>query len=360
MRRTSLASALVAGIALVVAACGGSAGGSGERSGEFPIHPGAGDRATISGAGSTFAAPMVREWIDQYRRVAPGVSIEYRAVGSVDGLGQLASGEVDFAASELSLTAAGQSGVDADGDGDVVQVPWTAGGVAVAYNLPDLSTLNLSGATLAAIFSGRLDRWDDPTIEAENPGVELPPTAIRVVHRSRPSGTTQVFTEFLRGAAPERWEAGSGPTVAWPSGAAVEDSDAVVATVTRTTGAVGYVEAGHAMRAGLGTARIKNGVGRFVPPTDEGVDSAIAALNPEAPAAYPIATVSYVAFSAVEADVTRQTALRHFVAWALTEGQRHARRVGYSPVPLPVLITAIARVQGTDGARGRQPADGGR
>ena len=356
MRRTSLASALVAVIALLAAACGGSAGGSDERSGEFPIHPGAGDRATISGAGSTFSAPIVREWIDQYRRVAPGVSIEYRPVGSVDGLGQLASGEADFAASELKVAPVGQGGAGAD----VVEVPWTAGGIAVAYNLPGVGTIDLSGATLAAIFSGRLDRWDDPMIRADNQSIRLPSTEIRVVHRSGPSGSTQVFTEFLRGAAPEEWDAGSGPTVRWPSGTAVEDSESVVASVAQAAGAVGYVEVGHAARAGLGIARVRNGVGRFVAPTGQSVSSAIAGLNPEAPAAYPIAAVSYVAFSAVDGDPARQTALRHFLAWALTEGQRVAERLGYAPVPLPLLITAIARVQGTDATRGPQPADGGR
>ena len=349
MPRTSRISALVGGIALLVAACGGPGGGSVNRSGAFPITPGANDRASITGSGSTFAAPIVRKWIDRYRRVAPGVSIEYRAVGSVVGLEQLTSGQVDFAASELALTG-----------GDVIRAPWTAGGVAVAYNLPGLNTLNLSPATLAAIFSGRIARWDDPPIRADNQGMRMPSTEIRVVHRSQPSGTTQVFTDFLERAAPEGWALGSGPSVAWPKGAGVEDSDGVISAVGRATGAVGYVEAGQAARAGLGIASIRNGAGRFVAPTGAGVASAVGGANPEAPAAYPIATVSYVAFSASDVQSARQTALRHFVAWVLTEGQRFADEFGYAPVPLPVLITAIAIVQGGEGQEGRRPADGGR
>ncbi|MDQ4134420.1 MAG: substrate-binding domain-containing protein, partial [Actinomycetota bacterium] len=209
-------------------------------------------------------------------------------------------------------------------------------------------TLNLSPTTLSAIFSGRTTRWDDASIRADNAGARLPSTAIRVVHRSDPSGTTQAFSRFLRDAAPGSWTLGSGPTLSWATGVGADGSDGVVAAVAATSGSVGYVEAGQATRAGLGVAAVENGAGRFVLPTSANVGSAVGGANPEAPEAYPIAALSQVVFSTAGVEGAKRTALRHFVAWTLTEGQRSADRLGYSPVPLPVLVNAIATVQATE------------
>ena len=56
--------------------------------------------------------------------------------------------------------------------------------------------------TLAKIFAGKITKWNDAAIAADNPGVDLPDTDITVAHRSDGSGTTSNFTKYLDGAAP--------------------------------------------------------------------------------------------------------------------------------------------------------------
>ena len=234
------------------------------------------DQATLSGAGATFPATIVQEWIKQYKSVAPGVTINYQAVGSGAGIQQLTSRTVDFAGSDVPLKASEHAATG--GAGNVVQVPWTAGGLAVAYNLAEMKDLRLSPSTLAGIFAGRISRWDDAAIRADNPGIRLPTAGIQVVHRSDGSGTTQVFTEYLKAVAPEVWAFPTGKD--WPAGTTgtgAKGSDGVTAAVKQSPGAIGYSELSFPVQAGLGVAAIRNKAGQYVEPTAAGVSTAIGA-----------------------------------------------------------------------------------
>lgn len=342
----------VVAVILAMAGCGGRAGPSRD----VALTPGERDRATISGAGSTFVAPILQEWIEQYRRVAPGVKVDYRATGSVAGVRQLESDAVDFATSELPLTGPQQA--RAGGMQGLIQLPWIAGGVAVAYNLPNVSGLKLSGTTLAGVFTGEVVAWNDPLILADNPGVALPAAPITAVHRSDPSGTTQAFAGFLERAAPERWPLGSGATVRWPGGTSAEGSDAVVAALKQKAGSVGYVGYAHARDADVSTASVENGAGRFVAPGVEAINGAVSGGTPESPGAYPISMASYVALPSTVKDPSKHTALCHFVEWVLTEGQRSAERRHYAPLPHELLVSALSEVQQLvrdDAAIGQRP-----
>ena len=74
--------------------------------------------------------------------------------------------------------------------------------MVVAYNLPGVSTLNLSGSSLAGVFLGTITKWSDPAIAKDNPGIKLPDTAIAVASRSDGSGTNYVFTDYLAKVSP--------------------------------------------------------------------------------------------------------------------------------------------------------------
>jgi phosphate transport system substrate-binding protein len=348
---------LLVSLALGAGACARAGDTSLDRADRVVTAPGVDDRATLIGAGSTFAAPILQEWISQYRRVAPDVAIDYRAGGSVTGIERLASGSVDFALSELSLADVLAGATETRSP--AVEVPCLAGGVAIAYDLPDVSRLQLSPTTLAAIFSGQITRWDDPSISADNGDRSLPPRDIQVVRRSDASGTTQVFTQFLRAAAPDRWALGAGPTVTWPPSTGAEGSDALIAAVEHTVGAIGYAAANYPMQAGVGTAFIGNGAGRFVAPTPDGVNAAVSRANVEAPGAYPIATVTFLVFSPSGPDEAKSAALRHFVTWVLTEGQRSAERLAYAPMPEHLRAKALTTVLATGQGREQRPIGAG-
>ncbi|MDQ4070875.1 MAG: phosphate ABC transporter substrate-binding protein PstS [Actinomycetota bacterium] len=353
-----LATVLALVVLTAAAACGtddNSARLRAGRSSSGPV-PGAHDSAVLSGAGATFPATLVQEWIKQYGVLARGVTINYQAIGSGAGIQQLTSRTVDFAGSDVPLKP---SEVEATGGpGAVLQVPWTAGGVAVEYNLPGVDGLRLSPETLAGIFAGRITRWNDPVVRADNPGASLPAAGIQVVHRSDGSGTTQVFTDYLRAVRPDIWTYPSGKD--WPAGTAgtgAKGSDGVTAAVKQSVGAIGYAEPSYPKQAGLGVATIRNEADRFVGPTAEAVSAALAsaritpegtlALNfsPVSPEAYPISSPSYLMFYRSMPDQAKETALRNFVEWALTDGQAFAEDLDYAPLPPSVQASALGAVK---------------
>jgi phosphate transport system substrate-binding protein len=349
---------MLVGALVATAACGtddNSERLSRGRTGGAPV-AGADDRATLSGAGATFPATLVQEWIKHYSVLAPRVTVNYQPIGSGAGIQQLTSRTVDFAGSDVPLK---ESEVAATGGpGAVIQVPWTAGGVAVEYNLPGVKELRLSPKALAGIFAGHVTRWNDPAIKADNPDAPLPASGIQVVHRSDGSGTTNVFTDYLKAAAPDIWTFPSGKD--WPAGTAgtgAKGSDGVTAAVKPSIGAIGYAEPSYPKQAGLGVALLRNEAGRFVGPTADAVSAALAAattrpdgtlklnFTPASPEAYPISSASYLMFYASAPDAEKDAALRHFAAWALTEGQRFAEALDYAPLPASVQTAALGAVK---------------
>jgi phosphate transport system substrate-binding protein len=317
---------------------------------------GADDQATLSGAGATFPATLVQEWIKQYRPLAPGVTVNYQPIGSGAGIQQLTSRTVDFAGSDVPLKASEVAATG--GPGAVVQVPWTAGGVAVEYNLPGVADLRLTASVLAGIFAGQITRWNDPAIKADNPRAPLPASGIQVVRRSDGSGTTQVFTDYLTAAAPDIWTFPSGKD--WPAGTpgtGAKGSDGVTAAVKQAVGAIGYAEPSYPKQAGLGIASVRNPAGNFVAPEALAVSAALAEATTNAdgtlaldftPAgrdAYPISSASYLLFYRSNDDAAKDTALKHFAEWALTEGQDLAEGLDYAPLPEPVQVRALGAVR---------------
>ena len=296
----------------------------------------------------------MRAWIDRYKTVAPGVAITYEGAGSAAAIDRFENGQGDFFASDVPLSDVDEATVG--GSDEVVQVPWAAGAVALAYNLPDIGQLRLSADSVAGIFGGRIVRWDDPSIQLDNPGVRLPSLGVQVVFRSDSSGTTNVFTSYLKAAA--GWDLGTGFDVRFPRGSGATGSDGVVAAVKRSSGAIGYVSTAHARQAGLPVALLGNRAGRFVGPTPEAVNAALAGatlrqfgttvkllFTPDSPGAYPLATLSYLLFPRKTSDPAKATALRHFGAWALSDGQRIAEQLGYTPVPRQFQLPALTAVE---------------
>jgi phosphate transport system substrate-binding protein len=315
---------------------------------------GAGDRATLAGGGSTFAATMVDEWARRYRSQAPNVDVRYEAIGSGAGLRRLADGTLDFAVTE-ALMSPGEV-ADAGWEG-AAQVPLVGGGVAVAYNVPGVDGLRLAEDTIARIFSGAISRWDHPAIRRDNPGAQLPSTAVTAVHRSDISGTTLAFTRYLARAGQDVWAAGAGTSIEWPGGRAAAGSTGVVAAIGAVRGSIGYVAAGPARAARLQLASVRNAAGAFVEPAAVAVDSALFGASgskedltlalpdrQESPTAYPITVISHLVFR-LGLPGDKDTALRHFGAWILSEGQRSAARMGFAPLPLPLLVRTLEGLQ---------------
>ena len=319
------------------------------------------DRAALKGAGSTFVYPLVVRWVKEYRHHLAGgirftasnagldddmngVALDYEPVGSLAGLQRLKAGAVDFALSEMPLPPAELS------RGGLIQFPVVLGAVALAANLPAIAPgrLQLGLPLLADILLGRVTRWDDPAIRALNPGLALPDAAIGTVHRRDGSGTTFTLTRTLAALVPEwRERVGADLLVKWPVGSGVRGSRGMAEALRRTPHALGYLDDVQAREAGLVVASLRNAAGRFVAPSPSAVAAAAlsssasdgfqgVAIDPSGEGAYPlIASVFGLMSDRLQND--RQGRTRAFFDWSLSEGRASAERLGYVPLPEPVL-----------------------
>jgi phosphate transport system substrate-binding protein len=226
----------------------------------------------------------------------------------------------------------------------------------VSYNLSGVSSLTLSGATIAKIFDGTIKNWNDPAIAADNPGVSLPSQSITPVHRSDSSGTTSNFTKYLSKAAPTVWTLGHGSTINWPGGQAASGNPGVATVIKQTAGAVGYVDYSTAVATGLKFASIKNAAGQVVPPTLAGASAAaggatIAAnltydpTNSPAANAYPITSPTWILVYKTQSNATKAAILKAFLDYVLTTAQGSvASKDDYAPLPASLDQQAIAQL----------------
>jgi phosphate transport system substrate-binding protein len=318
-----------------------------------------GASATISGAGSTFAAPVYQQWGSGIS----GLTVNYQAVGSGAGITALEAKTVDFGASDPPLKPADVTTFEKVGP--VQQIPMFLGAITVSYNLPGVqSGLKLDGTTIANIFLGKVKTWNDTAINALNPGVSLPSTPITVIHRSDSSGTTAGFTGFLAAVDPE-WKSkvGEGKTVPWPTGTGAKGNAGVAGSVQQTTGAVGYVEQSYALQHKFTYASVKNKAGKYVEPTlastsaaAEGVEVpanlGIKIKNPASPAAYPITSQTFMVVykdmckAGVPGGEAAAKGVVSFLNYGLGAGQSILAQADYAALPAAILTKSKEAVSG--------------
>ena len=306
---------------------------------------------SASGAGSTFVANLAQQWIKDFAAACPGATVNYQSVGSGAGIQQLTAGTVDFAGSDVAMKDAEQTAAEAK-NGPVLHIPWTAGAIAVETNVSGAKGIKLSGDTLAGIFAGKITKWNDPALKADNTGASLPAEGIQVIHRSDGSGTTAAFTAYLTAAAPATWTFGAAKDVPWPTGQGAKGSDGVTAAVKQTEGAIGYAELSFAKASSLGIAQIKNAYGSFVAPSAAGVSAALkdatvpadlkVKINykPTDAAAYPISTTTFVIVAQKPVNLAKGKLIKAFVLYALGRGQNAAEGLDYAPLPSSLLDQA--------------------
>jgi phosphate transport system substrate-binding protein len=313
----------------------------------------------LRGGGSTFAAPLYQRWIADFTQQHPGLQISYAAVGSGEGVRRFLAEELDFAGSDAAFTDEQMAQVKRGAR----LIPATAGLVVLAYNVQGLSgRLKLPRAVYPAIFAGEITRWDDARIQAANPGAKLPGQSITLIARQDSSGTTYAFTSHLSAVSPA-WRdhgPGTGKVVDWPGNAMVaRGNEGVAARIKVSEGAIGYLEYGFAQRLGLPMASLENKAGHFVEPNDRSGVEALARNaqqmpenlrllipDPEGVDAYPLLTLSWLLVRQRYPDPAQAAALRQFVDFGLTEGQRHSRGLGYMPLPEAIVSRAREALQG--------------
>jgi phosphate transport system substrate-binding protein len=318
-----------------------------------------GASAQIRGAGATFPAPIYTKWFAAFQQQT-GKTVDYQAVGSGQGYTSLKNRTVDFGASDAPLSAAEEAAMP----GPVVHIPTVGGAVVLSYNLPGVGNgLQFTPEIIGGIFLGKIKTWGDPRIRAANPGKNLPDMAIQPIHRTDGSGTTYIFTSYLKKANPE-WAAGpgAGKSVNWPLGLGGKLNQGVESLVKRTPGAVGYVELAYAIAQRMPYGNVRNRAGKFVEPSVASTSAAIGeyagelARNIKTPTvdarganSYPICSVTYIILYKTagpkNGDVTA------LLSWAMSARvQEEAKSLFYAPLPAAIVKLNLANLKSVPGA----------
>ena len=324
MRRSQTIQTLAAtaGVAatLTLAACGG---GSDQASGK------------LNGAGASFPAAIYQRWFQELQ--PEGVTVNYQSVGSGAGVRQFTAGTVDFGASDKPMKDTEIAKVSRG----VLQIPMTAGAIAVAYNL-DGCDLKLTQDQLANVFLGKIKNFSE---------IGCADQSITIVRRSDGSGTTYNFTKHLS-AISDAWKNGPGAakSVKWPTGVGSKGNEGVAAQLNQIKGGIGYVEAAY-VKGKLQAAALTNASGNQVKPTNESESEALASIdlgpdliggNPNTPNGYPIVTFTWV-LAYVRGNGGKTAALKKTFEFMLSEkAQNQAPKLGYVTLPKEVIEKAMA------------------
>jgi phosphate transport system substrate-binding protein len=320
-------------------------GGSGAGSGSL----------RLQGAGATFPNPLYQKWLSEYSKQHPELKIEYQSIGSGAGIKQLKEQTIDYGASDAPMT-------DADiksAPGEIVHVPTVLGAVVITYNLQGITQpLRFSPEVIADIFLGKIKKWNDPKITADNPGVTLPASDITVVHRAEGSGTSAVFTDYLSKVSAEwKEKVGAGTSPSWPIGMGGKGNEGVTGQVKSTPNTIGYVELAYAVQNKLPVGQVKNASGVFITPSIDTVTAAAAAsaanmpddlrvsiTNAAGPDAYPISSYTYVLLYKNQKDAAKGKALVNFLWWGIHDGESFAKDLQYAPLPADIVKRAEAKI----------------
>jgi phosphate transport system substrate-binding protein len=285
---------------------------------------------SIAGAGATFPEPLYNEYIKAYQAKNPGEKVSYQAIGSGGGIRQVQAGAVDFGGSDAAMTDAQMDTGKAKERG-ILLIPTAGGAVVPVINLPGVSNLKLSRAALAGVFSGKITKWNDPKIVADNPGVTLPDSAVKTVVRADGSGTTFIFTNHLSAIdAYFKGRVGVATAPQWTTDPLKGRGNAGVAsTVQKTKNSIGYVEWAFAKNNNLTIVSVQDKSGAYVQPSLEGINTAVASIKfPENfrafdgnPSGYPITGITWMMAYKQYPDAAKAASVKNWLKWVLTDGQ---------------------------------------
>jgi len=302
--------------------------------------------AAITGAGATFPYPAYSKWAYDYNKET-GVRLNYQSIGSGGGIKQIKAKTVDFGASDAPMKPAEMK------EFGLMQFPMIMGGVVPVVNIKGVAggQLNLSAANLADIYLGKITKWNDPKIVADNNGLKLPNGDITVVHRADGSGTTWIFTNYLTKVSSEWQEkVGNDKAVQWPVGLGGKGNEGVAAFVAKVGGSIGYVEYAYALQNKMTSVLLKNRDGKFVAPTAENFQAAAAGADwahaegyymvlTDQPGAnsWPITGASFILLYKTQANAAQAKEVLNFFNWSYKNGGKSALALDYVPMPEAVV-----------------------
>lgn len=332
---------LVAGaMAIAFAACGGQSNGH--------------NSVELTGAGATFPLPFYNMSFENYGATHDD-KVSYGGIGSGGGVRNLKDGIVDFAGSDAFLTDEEMKEMQ-----PVVHIPTCMGAVVLAYNLPDVVKLNLSGDVIADIYAGKITKWNDERLQKLNPDLELPAKDIIVAYRSDGSGTTFIFTDYLSKVS-EDWKNtyGEGKTVDFKVGQAAKGNPGVAGIIAQTPYSLGYIGSEYAFAQNIPYASVVNKRGELITPSTETISAAAGDIpqdtrcsitDADAAGAYPISCFTWLVIykeqhysdrSKAQADATVE-----LMKYMLSDSvQQTTATVHYAPLPKKAIELSLQNLK---------------
>ena len=322
---------LIAGVfAAIVSSCGGQKSNGVE----------------LTGAGATFPLPFYTMSFDSYGTTGNN-KVSYGGIGSGGGVRNLKDGIVDFAGSDAFLSDKEMSEMK-----PVVHIPTCMGAVVLAYNLPEVTALNLSGDVIADIFAGKITKWNDERLQKLNPDTKLPEKDIIPAYRSDGSGTTFVFTDYLSKVS-EDWKNnfGSGKTVDFKVGAGI---------IRQTPYSIGYIGSEYAFAQKIPYASVMNVRGELVTPSTESISAAAAGeipqdtrcsiTNADAAGAYPISCFTWLIIykeqNYSDRTIEQAKATLDMLQYMLSaDVQKTTETVHYAPLPQSAIEKSLQNLK---------------
>ena len=356
------------------------------------LHP-AGAQASytrISGEGSSWSAGFMdamRVNVKQF-----GITVDYNPSGSTSGRKNFLNGTVDFAASDIPFQFQPEDGSAPENPaaGSYAYMPITAGGTSFIYNLKingqRVTNLRLSGENVTKIFTGVITNWNDPAIQADNPGLKMPDKKVVPVVRSEGSGSTAQFSLWMikqhgalwndycqrSGRAPKCGETSFYPTI--PGMIAQSGDLGITGYVTQgfAEGAIGYVNYSYAIGAGFPVAKVLNNAGYYTEPTPQNVAVSLlqARINTAPgddyltqnldgvysdadPRNYQLSSYSYLILPTKvqgQFNEAKGRTLSAFSYYAMCQGQNQSASLGYSPMPINLVSASFDQIKKIPGA----------
>lgn len=317
----------------------------------------------LTETGSSLLFPLMNIWVAHYQRHRHDVQITTQSTGSGTGISQAISGAAQIGASDAYMSDSQMKATR------MLNIPLAISAQQINYNIPGLNNvhLNLSGPILAGIYSGSIKYWDDARIKAINRAhaAKLPHRQIITIHRSDGSGDTFIFSQYLSFSTPSWMKGpGYGTTISWPAvstAIGANGNPGMVQMCRNTKYSIAYIGVSflnETNKAGLGYAALLNRAGHYVLPTAQTVAAAASALDKKTPKderislifapganSYPIINYEYAIVNPHQSDSTKTGALKAFLVWALTNGQRAAFLNSVHFLPLPGPIAGLSKAQ---------------
>ena len=334
----------------------------------------------ITGTGSTWSQNALDQWRSNVARNY-AMTVNYSGVGSSAGRRDFIDGTVDFAISEIPFQAQPEDGSAPEKPRwGYAYMPVVAGGTSFMYHLKingqRVTNLRLNGETITKIFTGAITKWNDPAIQTDNPGLVMPDRTIVPVIRSDGSGTSAQFTLWMSKQYPSLWKRGM--TSQFPifgNAKAQKGSDGVAGYVAQNygEGAITYVEYSYAKKAGFPVAKVLNKANYYIEPTASSVAVALmqakindnksspdyltqildGVYNNTDPRSYPLSSYSYLIVPTEVAGIfntEKGKTLGAFARYMLCEGQQQADTLGYSPLPMNLVLAGSDQIKRIPGA----------